>query len=542
MKRLKLLLGMLVMGALLLSTVLFASPYAPVVAPVMEIEEIWAIEDTRVESSTPLVTALENHGVPLAYEKNENTFYCTLGLGHAESWPDIHLTAPESKNVKLVFVDDYTYDWCADAIHDGYPYQILAYTDEAFWYFDVVFTGMPLVAIECGEEITRLDTPAQVTVSWFGEKKLETPANIHLRGGTTLEQEKKNLRVEFTRAVNGKKHIVELPGFGPRENILLNPMVFDHTMLRDRISWALYGDMLGEGYSGAFGERKMAYAEVFLNNEYQGVYLMMEPYDPQEELSREGGKNPLTDSVYRSIKIFFEDDRPVIANPTDEYSRYELRYEPAGTKQFAPLGAYLDMLAEPDDEEFARKAACMDMESVVRYMMLRQVAGLSDNVNNNLYLWARQSHGGMTYTMVPWDMDLSWGKKPENLGAYFECWLAFPMLDRMLVCNAQGIVDLLIERWHQWRQGIFTPEHVQGILEQYVAELTESGALPRNAAKWDVSVNDMAVDELVWFFQSRLTALDKAIEMFEDDSMAYPPFLSDIDSDLSSYRIYDPEM
>ena len=56
MKRLKLLLGILAMTALMGATVALFSPYAPLVAPPMDIEEIWAIEDARRESDVPLVT------------------------------------------------------------------------------------------------------------------------------------------------------------------------------------------------------------------------------------------------------------------------------------------------------------------------------------------------------------------------------------------------------------------------------------------------------------------------------------------------------
>ena len=110
MKRLKLLLGMLVLSAVIVAAVVYGSPYAPVVAPAADIEAIWAIEDTREESWEPLVTALENHGVPLAYDEANNTFYCTLGMGNTDVWPDIHLTAPGAEGVSLTFVDDYTYD------------------------------------------------------------------------------------------------------------------------------------------------------------------------------------------------------------------------------------------------------------------------------------------------------------------------------------------------------------------------------------------------------------------------------------------------
>ena len=160
-KRLTLLAGKIAMMALLAAGVVMCSPYAPVMGSAPEnIEEIWAIEDARTESESPLITALENNGVPLAYDAAGNTFYCTLGLENAEDWPEIHMTAPGAKDVRLCFVDDYSYDWCADALRDGYAYQGIAYTDTEFSYFDVIFTGLPQLCINTrGQEITAEDSP-----------------------------------------------------------------------------------------------------------------------------------------------------------------------------------------------------------------------------------------------------------------------------------------------------------------------------------------------------------------------------------------------
>ena len=111
MRKGKLLLTMLALFALLAAGVVLGSPYASVMAPApQDIEEIWAIEDTREESDAPLVTALANHGVPLAYNAETNTFYCTLGLENMDTWPEMHLTAPGAPGVKLMFVDDYTHE------------------------------------------------------------------------------------------------------------------------------------------------------------------------------------------------------------------------------------------------------------------------------------------------------------------------------------------------------------------------------------------------------------------------------------------------
>ena len=50
MKRLKLLLGMAALACAIGLTVKYGSAYRPVVGPVREIEEIWAIEDERARS------------------------------------------------------------------------------------------------------------------------------------------------------------------------------------------------------------------------------------------------------------------------------------------------------------------------------------------------------------------------------------------------------------------------------------------------------------------------------------------------------------
>ena len=96
MKRLKLLLGMAVLACAIGLTVKYGSAYRPVVEPVREIEEIWAIEDEREESEEPLVTRLFCNGAEAAYDAESNTFYCTLGLENGEKWPEIKLTTDKN--------------------------------------------------------------------------------------------------------------------------------------------------------------------------------------------------------------------------------------------------------------------------------------------------------------------------------------------------------------------------------------------------------------------------------------------------------------
>ena len=428
MRRMKLLLAMLALFTLLAAVVAIGSPYASVVGPAPEnIEEIWAIEDAREESDAALVTALENHGVPLAYDAAVNTFYCTLGLENGETWPELHLTAPGEKRVQMRFVDDYSYDWCQDAVRDGYAYQVIAYTETEFSYFDIVFTGLPQLCFETGgAEITQeSDTPVRVTMAAFGEELLVSTGRMHLRGASTLLFEKKSYKLEFTRERNGAAKKIEqsVPGFGLADDIALLPCLNDETKMRDRLGWDLWAQLRED--DEPCGARTTGSVEVFKDGEYFGLYLMVEPVDIQDELVLAGEDHLETDSVFRTAALNFSRDREYVKHPHRENAGYELYYAPqsADTKdeRFASLQPYIELTKIEDDEEFAARALeLFDLDAMLSYALMMQGGAIADNFFNNMYIWAHPTQGGMQYRFAPWDLDVSWGFERHEIGEEYE--------------------------------------------------------------------------------------------------------------------------
>ena len=506
MKRLKLLLGILAMTVLLAGTVALFSPYAPVVQPVMDIEEIWAIEDERVESDVPLVTALENHGMPLAYDAPSNTFYCTLGADNGDEWPDVHLIAPGAKGVKLVFVDDYLYDSCADAIRDGYAYQMMAYTDDEFAYFDLVFTGMMQLTIEAWDEFSEQDIPVRVTISDH-EEALRTSARAHHRGGVTLHAEKKAFRIEFTKNEDGTgKTFAEVPQFGQVENLILIPMLFDDTYMRDRLVWELYG--LGRTQDQRYGARKRAYVELIVNGEYQGLYLLMEPYTHETELAKEGANTAGTSAVYRTGSVKADKDRPGKLGAYIEERGYELHYEPAGMVQFAGIEDFIALCKEEDDEAFARRLPeLVDVDSMIHYFLHIQAFALYDNVFNNMFVIADREKGAYKVSFAPWDLDMSLGMP----GHPYDMWVYFPPMDRALDLDVGGIRAKMLDMWKALRQSTLTAENVEKYIEQYMHELNDSGAVIREAERWGKESDYADGDGLMSFMADRLALLDQVL-------------------------------
>ena len=533
MKRLKLLCAMLALLALIALVIAYASPYAPVVQPVMEIEEIWAIEDAREESETPLVTALSMNGMPMAYDAEANRFYCTLGLDHADAWPDMHMTAPGAKDISIVLVDDYTYDWCADAIRDGYAYQLMAYTDTAYHYSEIVFTGLPQLMIETSGELTREDSPVTVTGAAFGEAPLSATGRIHLRGASTMLFKKKNYKLEFTRERNGygKKISVALPGFGEADDIALLPCVQESEKMRDKLSWDLYAMIAADGEP--FGARRTEYVELFIDGAYAGVYLMVEPVDIPYELGLEDSRRTQTDSVYRTAALNFSKDREYVKHPFRSNAGYELYYEPQGAEPFAAIRPYIELMRETDDEVFAEKALQMiDLHSLMRHVLFVQAGGMTDNFFNNMYIWAHPENGGVTYRFAPWDLDMTWGLMKVDIGEEFENWLHFPLADRMINLNVGNIRQRLYDEWQEMRQTVFSEETLTALIQEYIHQLGDSGALARDAEKWGTDVYYPDGYEIISFAAVRYPLMDAALELLVSNGGAPAGFLTNSEYEL----------
>ena len=528
MKRFALLAAMAALAAVIVLTVRFGSPYAPVVAPAPEdIEALWAIEDAREESAYPLVTKLACGGAPMAYNAQENTFYCTLGLENGETWPQLRLTAPDNPELKLVFADDYTYDWCSDAVRDGYAYQVMAYNDTHFAYFDIVFTGLPMVMIETTQEITTEDSPIRVTMSAFGQAPLKSWGRIHKRGASTINSPKGSYKIEFTRESDGRrKTSVDVPLFGTMDSLILNGMLHDDLFVRDKLSWALY-ESLRPG-DKPFGARSTQYAEVYIDGQYHGLYLLMNAMTCADELSKDGAR-AVTDSVYRTAVTSLSKDREYRVHPVRIDTCYELYHRQSETRPFDALEPWMDLIKTTDDDAFVKKAlAHVDSASMVEFCLFVQAAGMTDNVFNNMYIIAHPTERGVVYSFAPWDMDMTWARKPEEIGSNYENWVYFPVADRMIHLNAGGALRAQVGQvWTRMRETAFDEEHIRALLEGYAWELSESGAWVRNAQRWEKESYYPDFYEIEAFVHTRFALIDSAVAVIAGDAEAEIPFLRD---------------
>ena len=509
MQRLKLILPVLFCLFLLtLSVFRFSDPVIGTVEPLPDIEVIWEIEDTLSPSEAPLLPALFRDGQPLV-RTADGTFYCPLGMDLGDAWPELSLSLP--LGCSACFADDYLWDACRDAVAQGTRYRLLVRKDGMYCYQDIIFTGLPLVSLSCGTEPEKIlgeDVPAELVFSAPGGT-LASHARIHRRGGASFirESEKRGYRVELTRNADGtRKTRQEIPVIGEADTFILLPIVQDETKMRERIGWELWNSLCSA--EEPLGRRNVFYCEVFLNGDYRGVYLAMKPYNAAEELARAGAGEE--GALYRTAVTRFLRGRPAIEHPKIPAGSYRVYASPGNDAQ-AGIEPYTQLLTEEDDDFLRDFAERMDIDSLIRFDLFVQACALADNVFNNMYVCIARREGRTRIRVAPWDLDLSFGMKREDIGQEFENWVYYPLIDRALLLDCAGLRARFAERWAEYRAGVFSEESVPALAERFAAELNDSGAMAREAERWQMEQYVADPQSLLDFWHVRLAAMDETI-------------------------------
>ncbi len=457
----------------------------------MEIEDVWALEDAREEAQTPLVSAMYLGDSVLGYDAESQTFYCTLGMGHADAWPEIALSAHGAPKLNVAWVDDYTFDSCSDAIAQGYRYELFAYTPEQFGYIGVVFTGMPIVSVHAAEEIGNEDVPARFAVSGAGFEALSSAAVVHQRGGGYGKPvDKQSYRIELQGTKHsGKKGKIEKSVLGMPEDSdwLLLANASDETAVRGKLAWNVWSDWYPD--DDGMMMMKSELVEVFVNDTYKGIYEVMQRVREADEVARAGG-TAHAGAVVRMVAPMNESSRRIDNHRSTTGYMLEYRYEPQGDveRAFRLAEDYVLLSrkanAEPlDDETFAKLALeRVDVKNMMEYILFNHVCALQDNTFNNLYVYIiRQEDGQYRYMHAPWDLDRAfWDRasvkfykvpvKPDT---------SMQLPHRMLDLNVGNCREVLWSLWREKRATVISDDAMYRRFTDMEAYVNGSGAFRR---------------------------------------------------------------
>jgi spore coat protein CotH len=252
----------------------------------------------------------------------------------------------------------------------------------------------------------QLDTyyPAQFT--WAGSTARDVA--IRSRGFGSRNGAKPGLEIEFDRYRDGQR-------FAGLRSMTLDNHWQDPSMMRERISMLLFRRL-------GWPAPREAYARLWVNDEYVGLYSMVE--DINEEFLEDhfgAGEDAAAGRAfvyeYRwQFRYLFED----LGRKLDNYEEIfdaKINGHRSAADLFGPIEEMIRTVNEASGDFASQVSAVLDVESVMTYLAIDTFLGDSDGFLgdfgvNNFYMVRLE--GGRIDRFVPWDKDNAMNVGPAH--------------------------------------------------------------------------------------------------------------------------------
>lgn len=434
-------------------------------------------------------------------------------------------------------------------------------------FTDFTFSNLPLVFIETnGQNIRdepKIDAMMRIVYHGIGNTHYRNePANdydghigIEWRGSSSQSWSKKQYAVE-TRDENGNNNNVSLMGLPEENDWVLNAPFLDRSFMRNVLSYDLSRRL------GHYASRTQ-YCELFLNGEYQGIYVLMEKIkrDKDRVDVAEMDSGSLDGDAVTGGYILKIDKTAGSSNdgftsrhlPAGESTRrivYQYHYpDPdeilSQQKNYIRnyMFAFEDMMASENyNDPQTGYPAWIDVESFIDFFLVSEIGKNVDSYRLSSYLYKeRDSDGGLLYAGPVWDYNLAFGLANYYDGEDTDEW----MLETLLyiggtdwqvpfwwetLLNDPQFNSQIKQRWFSLRKSVFSLERIHAFIDNVAYDLRDAQA--RNFAIWPApgepgegfwpmpgvfysfTTYQDEVDYMKWWIEERIEWMDENVPLF----------------------------
>ena len=378
---------------------------------------------------------------------------------------------------------------------------------------------MPLITITTDGPI--VNTPAVhgvINVADAEGNVITMHAGFKIRGTSSQQYDKKSYRVELWADATGTTMVdTTFLGLRSDDDWNLEAMWSQPLRLRDKVANELWMEMYRLPYAAsepnALPGIRMAYADVFINDEYQGIYALTERMD-RKQLNLRKYNGELRGLLYKGNgpgAPTFE-ELPVYDNTQDTWSNYEWVY-PNESINWDHLYSFTNFVMNASDNVFySQYANQFDKANAIDYYLFINALMGMDNMGRNLFV-ARYKKTS-SYIYLPWDLDAIWGLDTDGNPTYnTEGLLGNGLYDRLTQdCSDNGFVAAAKVRYDSLRRDILTKEHIMELVQNQYDELVESGAYEREHEAWpEYTVDESQLTYMSNWLDDRFAYLDGEI-------------------------------
>ena len=408
-------------------------------------------------------------------------------------------------------------------VQPGATYRLQAVTGNDTIQANIQFTYWPVIQIY-GNFVKRPYYAGTVIYSHPDSSAQETiSSRVRWAGSSTAgsDRKKRNFHLKFYNEDGSKK---EMSFFGLRSDFhwRLDAGQVDFARVRNRVSkdiWAFYAH---EPYYAAIEPKtprnyiRGDFVEVFLNDEYMGIYslnehmdrqqLKLKPYDYENGVFHGGLWKPMQ---WSHTTVF--NNLPAVDATRKTWDQFYVKYpniDDVKPTNFQTLYDAINFTMNSSTETFLDSAKYyFDIPVMRDYYLHAILMQAPDNVGKNLYYACYDVATDKRLTMALWDQDCTQGQFYINTGSYYHHAIVGPEVDfrtdqlqshlmfYRLWTTDPSFHGLATERYWELRATTFNPDSILARYMTYFDRMKRCGADQREIARWSRG-SDLAGHEL----------------------------------------------
>ncbi|WP_031426152.1 CotH kinase family protein [Flavimarina sp. Hel_I_48] len=386
------------------------------------------------------------------------------------------------------------------------------------------FSNIPLIAINA-ESI--VDEPKKTATFVYadadGVKKSIT--GIELRGGSSQRFPKKTYDLEFWEDEAGEDNKdMQFDNLREDDDWILDALYNEPLRMRAFSSHKLWLDMHTPYYLDEEEDAKsgadVMYVDLFLNNKYNGLYMLSEQVDSKQLELKSFKDEEIRGELY---KAELKKDATLFSNANaydntkERWDGFELKHPDEDEKiDWSKLYDFVDFTANSSKTDFdAGIADRLHIENAIDYYIFLNVVSAYDNRGKNYYIGKYNQEN--PYFFAPWDLDGTFGVKWD--GTYQD--VTEGILTNTLFSRLFGdgttkeMKHQVYDRYVELRKGVLSNEQLLGRLSANYNTLRYNKVYERENLIWkNYPYNTAAKEYTDTWTAERLAYLDSYFEEY----------------------------
>ena len=281
--------------------------------------------------------------------------------------------------------------------------------------------------------------------------------------------------------------------------------------MRNRIAMDIWNDMASKPYYAdkepkARNGVRGYMVEVFLNDEYRGIYNLSEKLDrKQMKLKKVDESGNIHGVLYKGITwddVSMNDSIYNYDNYAHNLLGYEVKYPKPGDdcdstdwKPLVDANNNIIILCYNDEEFEKQIEQWLDVPVMIDYSIFLSSVNALDNSGKNMFWAIYDKETSNRMTLAPWDLDLTFGQrwggilaaeKNDHTSPEYFTDVVIAGFFNFHRTNALHYNDRLNERYQELRQNgnVLSTESLIERFTKYYNALKNSGAAQRETDKW----------------------------------------------------------